>query len=128
MCFVKALFMCKVYCVSCNCGKKLTTDTKNMSHPFTSTSIQQYFCNSKVAVDFYKECLYVNVMNLPMYVFNLILICFIIPPPPPKTYTPDCILYIFHKRMSLLLVSVRNLPFYPFMLLVCFLVLKVYPL
>jgi len=38
---VKALFICKVVCVSCNCGKKLTVNTKNLSHAFMLTVIQK---------------------------------------------------------------------------------------
>jgi hypothetical protein len=37
----KALFICKVDCVSCNCGKKLTVNTKNLSHAFILTVIQK---------------------------------------------------------------------------------------
>jgi len=38
---VKTLFICKVNCVSCNCGKKLTVNTKNLSHAFMLTFIQK---------------------------------------------------------------------------------------
>lgn len=41
MSYVKALFVCRVDCVSCNCGKKLTVNTKNLSHAFMLTIIQK---------------------------------------------------------------------------------------